>query len=223
MKIVFDAGVIISFSETCFLPLFQPLKEKLGQFIITRNVKGECVDNVKKNLKYSLSALRVSQLIDINVFEVYENDDELQKTTEQVLNLTNNMFYVKKNPLTIIQAGEAQSLALLGVSEANYFAVDERTARMIIEQPHGLLDILKKKYNAETIRFDQEKYLKFRESIGNVEVVRSVDLLGYAFEQNMVSPEFRNREFLRSAMYSLKFRGCSASFEEIEEYAVEFK
>jgi hypothetical protein len=54
-------------------------------------------------------------------------------------------------------------------------------------------------------------------------VVRSVDLLGYAFEQNMVSPEFRNREFLRSAMYSLKFRGCSASFEEIEEYAVEFK
>jgi len=218
MKIVFDSGVIISFSETCFLSLFKDLKEDIGEFIITKNVKFECVDKVKNVMRFKLSSLRIDEEINFNIFKVYNGDRSLDETTNKIMFLTNNMFYVRGKPIKIIQIGEAESLALLGLSDASFLAVDERTTRMLIEQPHALLDIFKRKYKTGKVNLDERKYLKFREIIGNVNSIRSVDLLVYAYKKNLLSNIFKDKENLKAALYSLKFKGCSVSFEEINEF-----
>lgn len=218
MKIVFDSGVIISFSETCFISLLKDLKESIGEFIVTKNVKYECIDKVKNVMRFKLSSVRIEGEISHQVFSVYQSDKKLDEATNKIMYLTNNMFYVRGRPMKIIQIGEAESLALLAITDASFLAVDERTTRMLIEEPHALLEIFKRKYKTSQISLDEKKYLKFREIIGNVNSLRSVDLFVYAYKKKLLSSQFDDKENLKAALYALKFKGCSVSFEEINEF-----
>lgn len=218
MKIIFDSGAIISFSETCFLPLFIDLKKEIGEFIITKTVKYECIDKVRDVMRFKLSSARIEEKITTQVFSVYSSDAKLDALTNRIMSLTNNMFFIKGNPLRLIQVGEAECLALLGLTETTFFAIDERTTRMLIEEPFALIEIFKRKYKTDKIRFDQQKYQKFKELIGTVNVVRSVDLLVYAYKKGLLSPLFKDKQNLKGALYSLKYKGCSVSFDEIDEY-----
>lgn len=114
-------------------------------------------------------------------------------------------------------------MALLSISKSNCLAVDERTTRLLIEDPYALLDILKRKRSNKRIELVQERYDKFKQLIGNPIVIRSVDLLAFAYEKNLLKGIITNKEYLRSALYSLKFNGCAVSFEEIEEYLINIK
>jgi hypothetical protein len=209
--------VIISFSETCFLSLFKDIKEVIGEFIITKNVHFECVGKVKHVMRFKLSSVKIEEEINSHVFDVYKSDKQLDEATNKIMYLTNNMFFVRGKPLKIIQIGEAESLALLGLTDASYLAVDERTTRMLVEQPHSLIEIFKRKYKTNKVNFDEQKYIKFVELIGNVNAIRSVDLLFFAFKKKLLSDVFNDKESLKGALYAMKFKGCSVSFEEINE------
>ncbi len=221
MKIVFDSGVIISFSETCFLPLLRPLKEDIGEFIITKGVKNECVDRVRNNMRLKLSSLRIEDQINGYVFDVYEGNKELTEKTNKILSITNSIFTIHNRPLKIVDFGEAECLALLGLTKATCIAVDERTTRMLIESPKSLLEIFKKKHRTKKIKIDEEKYQKFINEIGKVKAIRSVDLFSYAYIRKLLNNKYLNKEHLKAALYSLKFNGCSVSFNEIEGYLKE--
>ena len=67
MKIVFDSGVLISFSETCYLSLFKSLKDSIGEFIITKNVQYECVGKVEHVMRFKLSSIRILREIKDNI------------------------------------------------------------------------------------------------------------------------------------------------------------
>ncbi len=218
MKIIFDSGVIISFSITCFLPILKSLKEDIGEFIITKGVKDECIDRVKNNMRLKLSSLRIQEQVNEYVFNVYEGSKELSIKTNKILEITNTIFTINNKPLKIVDFGEAECLALLGLTKATCLAVDERTTRMLIESPFALLSIFKKKYNTKNIKINKEKYTAFINEIGKVKAVRSVDLFCYAYERGLLSNNYMNKEFLKSSLYSLKFNGCSVSFNEIENY-----
>lgn len=218
MKIVFDSGVIISFSETCFLPLLRTLKEDIGDFIITKGVKNECVDRVRNNLRLKLSSLRIEEQINETVFDVYDGNKELTEKTNKILEISNSIFLINNKPLKIVDFGEAECLALLGITKATCLAIDERTTRMLIESPKALLSIFKKKYRTKNIKIDEDKYTKFINEIGKVKAIRSVDLFSYAYERKLLSNNYKNKDFLKASLYSLKFNGCSVSFNEIEDF-----
>jgi predicted nucleic acid-binding protein len=218
MKIVFDSGVIISFSETCYLPLLRALKEDIGEFIITKGVKNECIDRVRNNMRLKLSSLRIEEQINEYVFNVYEGNKELTEKTNKILEISNSVFLINNKPLKIVDFGEAECLALLGITKATCIAIDERTTRMLIESPKLLLSIFKKKYRTKNIKIDQDKYEKFINEIGKVKAVRSVDLFAYAYKNKLLANNYRNKEHLKASLYSLKFSGCSVSFNEIEEF-----
>ena len=221
MQIIFDSGVLISFSETCLLPVFGRLKEKLGEFIITKNVKFECIGKVQNIMRFKLSALRIEDQLKDSVFKVYKTNGDLEYRTKKILEVANKIFYIRGNALKIIHIGEAECLALLGLTDASYLAVDERTTRMLIEQPRVLIEIFKRKYKTNAIKFDNNKYMEFKDLIKNVQVIRSVDLLAYAYKNSLLGNVINTKEDLKAALYALKFKGCSVSFEEINEYIKE--
>lgn len=218
MKIVFDTGVLISFSQTCLLPVFSNIRDDIGEFVITTGVKYECIDRVRNNMRFKLSSLRINDQLNEFIFTVYKSDKELDDKTKEILNLTNSIFLVNGTPLHIVDFGEAECMALLSISESNCLAIDERTTRLLIEDPKALFDILKRKHFNKRIEFVKEKYDKFKQQIGNPVVIRSVDLLAFAYEKHLLKGIITNKEYLRSALYSLKFNGCAVSFEEIEDY-----
>ncbi|MDD3244608.1 MAG: hypothetical protein PHU47_00480 [Candidatus ainarchaeum sp.] len=218
MKIVLDSGILIGFSQTCFLPLMPEIKSKIGELIITTGVKYECIDRVRNNMKFKLSSLRIEEYINEFVFTVVSGSKELNEKTNRILNLSNSIFSINNNPLHLVDFGEAECLALLGLTNADCLAIDERTTRMLVEAPEALLEVLKRKYRNKSITLNSEKYEKFQQEIGKVTVIRSVDLFSYAYEQKLIPEYMLKREFLKSALYSLKFNGCSVSFEEIDEY-----
>lgn len=217
MKIVFDTGVLIGFSQTCLLPLFYKIKEEVGELIITTGVKHECIDRVRNNMKFKLSSLRINDQLNDFIFKIHNSDKELDESTKKILNLTNNIFYIGGRPLHIVDFGEAECLALLSLTEANCLAIEERTTRMLIEDPEALLEILKRKHHNK-ITMDQEKYLHFKKMIGDVSVIRSVDLLSFAYERGLLKDTVIDKDYLKAALYALKYNGCSVSFEEIEDY-----
>lgn len=223
MKIIFDTGVLIGFSQTCLLPLFSEIKGSIGEFVITSGVKYECIDRVRNNMKFKLSSLRINDQLNDFVFDIYTGDRKLDDKTKEILNLTNSIFYIGGRPLHIVDFGEAECLALLALTNANCLAIEERTTRMLIEDPNALLEILKRKHNTRNIEMNQNKYLKFKEIIGEVSVIRSVDLLSFAYERGLLKNVITNKEYLKSALYALKFNGCSVSFEEIDEYLINLK
>ena len=218
MKIVFDSGVLITFSETCFLGLFQDLKNELGEFIITKGVLDESVTKAKKTMRFKLSGLRIEEKIDDSVFTISDSNKELNDATKNILDITNSMFLINNRPLKIIHLGEAQRFAFSCIPKETHLAVDERTTRMLIEQPHALLKILKRKNKTNNITFNEDKYLKFKEIIGNVNAIRSVDLLAFAYKKELLKKLYLNKENLKASLYAFKFRGCSVSFEEINEF-----
>jgi len=223
MKIVFDSGVMISFSESCLLPVLGTLREYLGEFVIPKKVKDESIDRSVEIMRFRLSSLRIRNQLQSDVFDVYDGGKIVQEKSKKILELANNLFFVRGNPLNIIHPGEAECLALIGVTEADCLAIDERTTRMLIEQPYALLDIFKRKYNTSDIKFDERRYKELKKEIGKISIVRSVDLLAYAYQHKLLGNYVSDRDTLRAAMYSLKFKGCSVSFEEIEEYIGESK
>lgn len=218
MKIVFDTGVLISFSQTCLLPAFSNIRNDVGEFVITTGVKFECIDRVRNNMRFKLSSLRINDQLNEFIFTVYKGDKELDNKTKEILNLTNSIYLINGNPLHIVDFGEAESMALLAITKAHCLAVDERTTRFLIEDPNSLLEILRRKHSNKRIEFVKERYDKFKELIDSPTVVRSVDLLAYAYEKNLLAGIITSKEYLKSALYSLKFNGCSVSFEEIEDY-----
>ncbi len=223
MKIVFDTGVLIGFSQTCLLPVFSEIKEKIGEFVITTGVKYECIDRVRNNMRFKLSSLRINDQLNDFVFDIYKSDKALDDKTKEILNLTNNIFYISGRPLHIVDFGEAECLALLALTNANCLAIEERTTRMLIEDPDALLEILKKKHHNQNIEFNAEKHLKFKTMIGEVSVIRSVDLLSFAYERGLLKDVIIDKEYLKSALYALKFNGCAVSFEEIDDYLIKLK
>jgi len=218
MNIVFDTGVLIGFSQTCLLPVLSDIKKDVGDFIITTGVRYECIDRVRNNMRFKLSSLRITDQLNNFIFKIYPGDNKLNEKTKELLDLTNSMFFINGRPLHIVDFGEAECLALLSLTKANCLAIEERTTRMLIEDPDALLEILKRKHHNKNIELNREKYNKFKTMLGEVSVIRSVDLLSFAYEKGILKGIITNKEYLKSALYALKFNGCSVSFEEIDEY-----
>ncbi|MFH0906420.1 MAG: hypothetical protein V1824_03725 [archaeon] len=218
MKIVFDTGVLISFSDTCLISILHNLKEKFDEFILAPAVKFESLDKSNQNMRFKLSTYRIRKQMDSLTFTVYKGSKELENRRNQILEIANSLFSLRGHDLNIMHYGEAECLALLSLTNAKYLAIDERTTRMLLEEPNALIDVFTRKYNTSKISFDKKRYNKLKELIGEVYVIRSSDLIAFSYENNLCGNAVTNKDELKAALYALKFSGCSVSFEEIEEY-----
>jgi hypothetical protein len=218
--IIFDAGVLISLSMNGLLDVIKNLKREFnGNFIITEDVKRELVDFPIQRKQFELEALRVRSLIDEGILELPDKigiDNKIIKNkSEEIMNMTNNIFASHKKPLNIIHSGESSCLALSKMlfdkGIENILAIDERTTRILIEKPQNLKELLEKKMH---IRIDLKKnsfdYFK------NFKVIRSAEIIYIAWKKEIV--DIKDGDLLLDALlYAVKLKGCAISSEEIEE------
>lgn len=214
--IIFDSGPIINFAMNGILPVLRKLRKEFnGEFLITKEVKQEIIDTPLNIKKYELEALEIKELFDEGVIKhadlTTQQVDELRNKREEIMNIANTTFYANNRPIHILEKGECAALALsLILNEPNVVAVDERTTRMLCENPENIRKLLQKKLHTSITanRKNYDFFKKFR-------IIRSTELAYIAYKKGLI--ELKDKKTIEALMYALKYRGCSISEEEIEE------
>jgi len=217
--IIFDSGVLISFSMNGVTDLIKSLKEIFnGKFLITSEVKKEVIDTPLRIKKFELEALKIKQLLDDGVLEMPSSlgitDSEISKKGTEILNTANSFFIGNKREIHLLDAGESSSLALSRIlterGVKNVLAIDERTTRMIVEKHENLKDFLEKKLHVR-INVNHESLSFF----SGFKIIRSTELAYVAYKKGLV--KLGDKNVLDALLYAMKFKGASISGEEIEE------
>ncbi len=223
--IVFDSSTLISIATNNLLWVLPHLKKHLqGNFYITEAVKKEIINVPLHSKRFKLEAIQVISLISSEVIQVYPRQDYVQ-TSRSAFDNANNIYHCRGNPLQLIQEGELQSLVLAKQLNA-VLAVDERTMRLLIENPDELRKLMEHKLHS-TIITKLENLKTFSNDFGNVPVIRSTELMVRAYELgildsylNMEHNPIRvnlTEELLDGLLWGLRLRGCSISTREIEQ------
>ena len=217
--LIFDSGSLISLSINGLLEELKKLKKIFnGEFIITKEVKKEVVDNPIKIKMYELEALKIQNLIDEGCLNMPDKigitDKEITNLMFKLMNFANTMFIGNGNEIQLIQQGETSCLALSKILNEkkikNVLVVDERTTRMLVEKPENLKELLEKKMHTN-VKLKESNFKEFN----GFKIIRSTELIYVAYKKGLIN--LRGKEVLDALLYALKFKGCAISSEEIEE------
>jgi len=223
--VVVDSSTIISCAMNCLMWVFKELKQRGFRFIVPIGVKKEIIDSGLSSERFKYEAIRVSKYFADETFEVYKN--EIKRQTSELLNYANSSFYIKGNPLRILQEADAEVAALAKHINADAILTDERTLRLLIEAPDLIKGNLERKFH-ERVKVNEKMLHSFGKGFEKIQIIRSVDLMALAyylgiFDQLMKKcyiSEIKDCEktTIEGVLYALKFAGCAVSFKEINDY-----
>jgi len=214
--IIFDSGPLINFSMNSSLYLLERLKKEFkGEFLITKEVKKEIIDTPLNIKRFELGALQLKNLFDKKIIKHANLSkgqvDELREKRNYIMNLANSTFRAKGKNIHIIDKGESAALSLALILQSPcVIAIDERTTRMMCENPENVRKILQKKLHTP-VQANKKNY-KFFEQF---KVIRSTELAYIAYKRKLLN--LTDPRALEAILYGLKYKGCSISEEEIEE------
>jgi len=223
MKVlVFDTSTIITLSLNNLLHILPDLKHRFnGQFLITEDVKREIIDKPLSSRRFKLEALQIQQLILDGTLEIY--GQSIEKQTQHLLNLSNSIFKAKGNYIKLVDKAEVESLVLASLLQGTY-VVDERTMRMLVEDPEGLKEIFKRKLHTN-IAIDKNNLNELQKEI-KVNIIRSSELVTVAYSKGMLnnltkkdhlSHENLKKELLDGLLWGAKLNGCAITEQEIKQ------
>lgn len=218
-KIVFDASSIISLSEKCFMNIMGKIVEqKKAEFFMPESVFFETVTHPMKIRRFELNAFRIQSAINNHWFTTIKPSKDTIQIVNSTMKLAQNICYADGQPIQIIHKGELEALALVKEMNADALIIDERTTRMLLEEPQNLRSLLEFRHKKK-ITFDEEKLFEFRKQFGGTRIFRSSELLALAYEKDCFGKELEHTpSSLKAALYSVKYAGCAITENEINEY-----
>lgn len=216
--LIFDSGPLINITQNCLVSSFRELSKVFqGEFLITEGVRHEIIERPMEIKRFEWGAIRMQSLLDEEIIKLPEDEEivtqkELSQKTQEVMNLANNCLFSEGKPIHLIERGESESIALsLILSKKgidNAVVIDERTARMLCENPEYLRELMESKLEAKiTINDENAKVFS------KIKVIRSTELVYMAYKKKLID---NDRTKLEAMLYALKFGGCSISEKEIQ-------
>jgi len=223
--LVFDSGPLISFALNSILDIIPFLKKKYkGNFYICNAVRKEIIDQPSKSKKFAFEALRIGHLIEQKDIELFDTAIYSQET-DIITELANSIFSIKGRDLRILNAGELDALVLAKNINAEAIVVDERTTRLLLENPYRLHKMLEKKFNS-SVTINKEKLKEFEQHFSTLKIIRSVELalvgVDHGFFDDFVKHQ-DSYELVWALLWALKLNGCAISEREIKSLAKLYK
>lgn len=216
--LILDSGPLINLSMNGLLYLLEELKRDFGgKFFITRSVKNEVIDRPLNVQKFELGAMEVQALLDKGVLELPTvagiDEVELDRETREIMDMANHFINIDGQWVNLVSPAEMSCLALSNeLRRAGWetmIAVDERTTRLLGEDPKTLEQIMSEKLHkrAQIVAKDLRIFSQYR-------FVRSSELAYVAYKKGLV--KLQGKRVLEALLYATKFKGSAISFEEIE-------
>ena len=222
--IVVDSSTIISCAMNCLLWVFKELKSEGIRFIVPKGVKRELISSGLNSKRFKYEAVRLLEYFSDGTFEVYDKD--LKKEASELLSYANSSFYIKNNPLKILQEADAEVAVLGDKINADAIATDERTLRLFAEAPEEIQKMLEHRLKSN-VRTDKKMLRGFTKIVGKMQVVRSVELMALAYSKGIFDKLMKGgipkdekikKDTVEGMLFALKFSGCAVSFKEINDY-----
>ncbi|MEM4336398.1 MAG: hypothetical protein QXG86_00125 [Candidatus Woesearchaeota archaeon] len=220
-SIFFDAGPIISLSTNNLLWILEDLKNIYkGKFYFSGSVKNELIDVPYKIKKFKFEAIQIMKAVERGIFEVIPQEKTSQ-LAEQLLEIANGVYSVQGTKIKIVHKGEIDTIAGAKLMGSEAVVIDERTTRMLIENPYELKNLLGSKLHKK-IRVDEENLKKLRDAVEGIKIIRSAELVVVAYEKGLIEqylprvPEAK-KELLDGILWGVKLNGCALSREEIDK------
>jgi len=214
MKLVFDSSSLISISQSCLINVLGGLKKKMNaKFIIPKAVYAEAVERPISIKRFELNAIRIKKGVEQGWFSVQGVKDG--HLMGEIDGLANSCFSVRGRPVRLLQLGEVEALALIRELEADALVIDERTTRMLIENPRQLEKIMEAR-KRKNVRVEERQAREFGQMFKGVAISRSIELVALAYEFGLLGQELpRGKQSLEAALFALKYSGCAVSAREI--------
>ncbi|MFH1972186.1 MAG: hypothetical protein ABIJ18_01780 [archaeon] len=218
-SLIFDSSTIITLAMNNLLWILEPLKKQFrGEFYISQSVKKEIIDTPLKSKKFKLEAMQVLSMIDNGILSIYD-DSKYSNEVKELTKLANSLFKSKNNYIKILHEGEAGAVILAKNLKADALIVDERTTRVLLEDPKKLEKHLERKLHRDVI-LDTQNLKKFKELVKGIIALRSAELGVMAFEMGILDKYISKKrttkkDLLDALLWAVKLRGCSISIEEI--------
>jgi len=235
-SIVCDSSSLISLTDSCFIHVIYFLKKKYsGKFIIPVSVEKECVEQPMHIKNYALHAIRLKRAIAEGMIDVVEANPPMdlpalerarsnpkatpEKRAEELKFIANNIFHVEGTPLRLLHAGEADVLSLALELGVDNILMDERTTRMLVEDPESLRQHLEHELGKQ-IGINDESLSAFSRATRRLRFFRSTELILLAHELGYFADYGElEKEAVEASLYKLKYSGCAIGFGEIGDYA----
>ena len=221
-EILVDSSTIISISNICLLDVFRFIKEKSDvKFLITPWIREEVVDNALKTKRFRLSGIRISKMIKEGILEEVGNS-KIRNYAVNLLDQANSIYSVEKKPIKIFHKGEVELLAASQLLDIKSIMTDEKILRFLLESPEKLEDVMIHRMRRK-VEYDKTKHTSFLKKIKSKYLIRSCELISYAFSKGFFDKysdlfERSKAESLRGALWSLKLNGCATTRREIDQY-----
>ncbi|MBI3035906.1 hypothetical protein HYY71_06310 [Candidatus Woesearchaeota archaeon] len=221
-SIIFDAGPIISLATNNLLWILEPLRKKFGgKFCITGPVRRELVDKPLETKKFKFEAIQVEKLIENGVLEVVDNGF-IRENTPRLLSTANEIFKAYGNYyMKIVHFAEMSVIAAAISLDSDAIAIDEKTTRLLIENPRMIVEILRKTLRT-SISINENNLKEFKNTVRNINAIRSTELVTIAYERGILDtyvteiPDAR-KNLLESVLWGVKLNGCAVSKDEIDQ------
>ncbi len=219
--IVFDSGPIISLAMNNLLWILTPLKQYYkGEFYIVSSAHRELIDNALQTKRFKFEALQLLKMLNEGTLSVI-NDPEIENIADDYLELANSSFIGQGRPLVIAQRGEIESLAAAAHLQCDAVAIDERTTRLLIENPLDVRKLLQRKMNI-AVAVNKGQLNDLVRETHKVKVLRSAEIVLVAYHLGFLDdyiPKLPNGRalLLEGLLWGVKLSGCAISEKEIEE------
>ncbi len=224
--IVFDTGPIISLTINSLLWILEELKKEYkGEFYITPAVYDELINKPLSTRKYKLEALQVLPYITKGMLKVY-NNLPIITIAKELDTVANKIFQVEGTYVQIVHRGEIEAVATAVFLKAEAIAIDERTTRHLIESPERIAQHMENTMH-KTVTINGENLKRVKELVGDLKVIRSVELVTVAYEKGFLNMYTENaatrivpnikQAVLEGALWGVKLNGCSVKEEEIND------
>ncbi|MFT4303112.1 MAG: hypothetical protein ACMXYG_00985 [Candidatus Woesearchaeota archaeon] len=215
--IVFDSGPLITLALNSLLDIIPFLRKKYdGLFYICNAVHIEIIETPSKSKKFAFESMMIKKLIGDNYLENF--DTKIYQTeVELITSLTNSIYSIKGRNLTILNAGEIDALVLAKNINADALVVDERTTRLLLENPLRLHKILEKRFNSK-VQIHKENLKEFHRHFSTLKIIRSVELALVGLEHGYFDDYLKYdnvSDLLKPLLWALKLNGCAISEREI--------
>ena len=218
--LIFDSGPLINLTMNGLLHVLEELKKNFdGKFLITPQVKYEVLDRPIDVARFELGALQIKKLIDIGVLELPSStgisDELIEKITSRLMEKANHYLMFKGQWINIVSKAEMSCLALSyelsNLSIENLIAIDERTTRLLAENPKDLSKLMSSRMHQDIQAVSQDF-----EVFSHFKFIRSSELVYVAHKKGILHLG-SNPKVLEAALYATKYKGSSISFEEIDK------
>lgn len=213
-SVVCDASSLIALTDAGLLGALMTVRQRMkGDLLVTQEVINEMINNPIKIPEYSFSAVRLKRALNTGAFGVIGFNDN---TFDEIIRITNNMFYTNR-PFHLVNHGEAEMLAAAIDNGLQTMLMDERTTRALIEAPMELKNHLEREFRVK-INVNQDMYNEFQQMTKDLHVIRSAEIVALANDKGYFRKyKDLSQKAYESALYAVKFNGCSIGFDEIKE------